>query len=68
MISSQRIRKQTKDVRLRTRFLGKDGGEFTGFDNDQWFVSIAVDDEEIVSLEPFVKVAECCAARFTFAG
>jgi len=33
MISSQRIRKQTKDVRLRTRILGKDGGEFTGIDD-----------------------------------
>jgi len=48
--------------------LGEDRGEFTGFDDDQWFVSIVFDDEEIVSLEPFVKVAECCAATFTFAG
>jgi hypothetical protein len=50
------------------RNLGEDRGEFTGFDDDQWFVSIVFDDEEIVSLEPFVKVAECCAATFTFAG
>ena len=58
MISSQRIRKQTKDVRLRTRILGKDGGEFTGIDDYQWIFSVAFDDEEVVAGEPFVKVGE----------
>jgi hypothetical protein len=50
------------------RDLGEDRGEVSQFHNDEWFVSIAFDNEEIVSLEPFVKVGECCAARFTFAG